>query len=170
IEDAVSATKAAIEEGIVPGGGTALIRAREAVRKAADELLTGDVATGCRLVATALSEPLRWIAQNAGLPGGVLVQEVEAAEGPVGGQGPRPPEEPGAWPRAGRRSRQKHHGRQLRWRRGEAPDRPGQAARLLDGVGAGRDPARAGHGQPEDGRTEGVAGGADVAAAIGRLT
>src|SRR5437660_6909 len=84
IEDAVSATKAAIEEGIVPGGGTALIRAREAVRKAADELLTGDVATGCRLVATALSEPLRWIAQNAGLPGGVLVQEVEAAEGPAG--------------------------------------------------------------------------------------
>jgi chaperonin GroEL len=84
IEDAVSATRAAIAEGIVAGGGTALIRAREAVLKAADEHLAGDVATGCRIVATALGEPLRWIAQNAGLPGGVIVQEVEAAQGPMG--------------------------------------------------------------------------------------
>src|SRR3954469_3793118 len=79
IEDALSATRAAIEEGIVTGGGTALIRAREAVRKAADEPLPGDVATGCRILADALSEPLRWIAQNAGLPGGVIIEEVEAA-------------------------------------------------------------------------------------------
>ncbi|HEV7534101.1 MAG TPA: chaperonin GroEL, partial [Acidimicrobiia bacterium] len=84
IEDALSATRAAIEEGIVTGGGTALVRAREAVRKAAAEMLSGDVATGCRIVAEALSEPLRWIAQNAGLQGGVIVQEVEAAKGPMG--------------------------------------------------------------------------------------
>jgi chaperonin GroEL len=84
IEDAVSATRAAIEEGIVTGGGTALVRAREAVLKAAEEHLSDDVATGCRIVATALGEPLRWIAQNAGLPGGVVVQEVEAAAGPMG--------------------------------------------------------------------------------------
>jgi chaperonin GroEL len=83
IEDALSATRAAIEEGIVAGGGTALIRARAAVRAAA-EGLTGDEATGARLVAHALAEPLRWIAQNAGFQGGNVVQEVEAAEGTVG--------------------------------------------------------------------------------------
>jgi chaperonin GroEL len=83
IEDALSATRAAIEEGIVAGGGTALVRARAAVRAAA-EGLTGDEATGARLVAHALAEPLRWIAQNAGFQGGNVVQEVEAAEGTVG--------------------------------------------------------------------------------------
>ncbi len=74
IEDALSATRAAIEEGIVPGGGTALLRAREAVRKAADELLEGDRATGARIVAEALAEPLRWIAQNAGLSAGTIMR------------------------------------------------------------------------------------------------
>ncbi|HEY0399139.1 MAG TPA: TCP-1/cpn60 chaperonin family protein, partial [Acidimicrobiia bacterium] len=83
IEDALSATRAAIEEGIVAGGGTALIRARAAVRLMADGL-TGDQATGARLVADSLAEPLRWIAQNAGFQGGVTVQEVEAADGTVG--------------------------------------------------------------------------------------
>jgi chaperonin GroEL len=83
IEDALSATRAAIEEGIVAGGGTALIRARAAVRLVADGL-TGDQATGARLVAESLAEPLRWIAQNAGFQGGVTVQEVEAADGTVG--------------------------------------------------------------------------------------
>jgi chaperonin GroEL len=80
IEDALSATRAAIEEGIVPGGGTALLRAREAVLKAAEEFLEGDRATGARIVAEALAEPLRWIAQNAGLNGGIVIQNVEAAE------------------------------------------------------------------------------------------
>ena len=84
IEDALSATRAAIEEGIVAGGGTALVRARIAVRKAADDYLSGDVATGAHLVAHALGEPLRWIAQNAGLQGGVIVQKVEAAKGNIG--------------------------------------------------------------------------------------
>jgi chaperonin GroEL len=83
IEDALSATRAAIEEGIVAGGGTALVRARKAVLKAA-EGLTGDEATGARMVAHALGEPLRWIANNAGLPGGVKIQEVESADGTVG--------------------------------------------------------------------------------------
>ncbi|MDQ1492853.1 MAG: chaperonin GroEL, partial [Actinomycetota bacterium] len=83
IEDALSATRAAIEEGIVAGGGTALVRAKVAVLRAADGL-TGDVATGARIVATALGAPLRWIAQNAGLQGGVTVQLVEDAKGTVG--------------------------------------------------------------------------------------
>jgi len=83
IEDALSATRAAIEEGIVAGGGTALIRARAAV-KSVSEGLTGDDSTGARMVWVALAEPLRWIANNAGLPGGVKVQEVEATEGSMG--------------------------------------------------------------------------------------
>jgi len=81
IEDALSATRAAIEEGIVPGGGTALVRAREAVEKLE---LEGDVATGARIVATALQEPLRWIALNAGLEGMITVRQVERETGPVG--------------------------------------------------------------------------------------
>jgi chaperonin GroEL len=83
IEDALSATRAAIEEGVVAGGGTALIRARAAARLAADGL-EGDEATGARSVVIALAEPLRWIAQNAGYNGGVKVQEVESSEGTVG--------------------------------------------------------------------------------------
>ena len=72
IEDALSATRAAVEEGIVAGGGTALIRARKAVNDLADSL-EGDEATGARIVARSLEEPLRWIAFNAGLEGAVLV-------------------------------------------------------------------------------------------------
>ncbi len=81
IEDALSATRAAIEEGVVPGGGTALIRARAAV--AALEL-TGDEATGARIVHEALSAPLRWIASNAGLEGSLAVEHVERETGSVG--------------------------------------------------------------------------------------
>ena len=78
IEDAVSATRAAIEEGIVPGGGTALLRSRGAI----DELsLDGDEATGARLVFRALDAPTRQIAQNAGHEGAVVVQQVETAGG-----------------------------------------------------------------------------------------
>ncbi|HEV8063750.1 MAG TPA: chaperonin GroEL, partial [Acidimicrobiales bacterium] len=83
IEDALSATRAAIEEGVVAGGGTALIRSRSAVAKAA-AALEGDEATGARIVYRALEEPLKWIAINAGLEGAVQVQEVEALEGSSG--------------------------------------------------------------------------------------
>jgi chaperonin GroEL len=81
IEDALSATRAAIEEGIVPGGGTALVRARESVEKLG---LEGDEATGAAIVASALQEPLRWIALNAGLEGMITVRQVERETGPVG--------------------------------------------------------------------------------------
>ena len=83
IEDALSATRAAIEEGIVAGGGTALIRSRKSVLEAADAL-EGDEATGARMVAKALEEPLKWIAFNAGLEGAVMVREVENSKGSVG--------------------------------------------------------------------------------------
>jgi len=83
IEDALSATRAAIEEGVVAGGGTALLRARSAVSAAAEKL-DGDEATGARIVYRALEEPLKWIAINAGLEGAVQVQEVERSEGSSG--------------------------------------------------------------------------------------
>jgi chaperonin GroEL len=83
IEDALSATRAAIEEGIVAGGGIALLRSRPAVEALADTL-AGDEATGARIVARALGEPLRWIAENAGLEGAVVVRNVEAESGSVG--------------------------------------------------------------------------------------
>jgi chaperonin GroEL len=80
IEDAVSTAKAAIEEGVVPGGGTALIRAIPAIEKVADDL-DGDVATGARIVAKAVEEPLKQIAVNAGLEGGVVVAKVRDLKG-----------------------------------------------------------------------------------------
>jgi len=81
IEDAVSATKAAIEEGIVPGGGTALLRAREGVDSVKNE---GDEATGTAIVRRALEEPLRWIAQNAGFEGSLIIRQVESEKGANG--------------------------------------------------------------------------------------
>jgi len=75
IEDAVSTTKAAIEEGVVPGGGVALLRAQTAVLETADKL-EGDEATGARIVARAVEEPLKQIAVNAGMEGGVIVDRV----------------------------------------------------------------------------------------------
>jgi len=83
IEDALSATKAAVEEGIVPGGGVALIRAEDAVTKASSDL-EGDEAVGANIVRHALSEPLRWIAHNAGFEGSVVVEQVRSAKGGVG--------------------------------------------------------------------------------------
>ncbi len=83
IEDALSATRAAVEEGIVAGGGTALVRSRAAVGQVVSSL-AGDEATGANIVARALDAPLRWIASNAGLEGSVIVQRVESAEGNVG--------------------------------------------------------------------------------------
>jgi len=75
IEDAVSTTKAAIEEGVVPGGGVALLRAQQAILDHAEKL-EGDEATGARIVARAVEEPLKQIAINAGLEGGVVVEKV----------------------------------------------------------------------------------------------
>jgi chaperonin GroEL len=83
IEDAVSATKAAIEEGIVPGGGLALLRCRAAVDKLAKSL-EGNEATGALIVSKALEEPMRWIASNAGLEGAVVIQQAERETGRVG--------------------------------------------------------------------------------------
>jgi len=83
IEDAVSTTKAAIEEGVVPGGGVALLRSQAAVLKVA-ELLKGDEATGARLVARSLEGPLKQIAENAGLEGGVVVERVRSMKGAEG--------------------------------------------------------------------------------------
>ncbi|GAA1899825.1 chaperonin GroEL [Lapillicoccus jejuensis] len=81
IEDAISATRAAIEEGIVGGGGSALIHAASALD---DLALEGDEATGASIVRKAAAEPLRWIAENAGLQGYVVtskVAELEAGQG-----------------------------------------------------------------------------------------
>jgi chaperonin GroEL len=83
IEDALSATRAAIDEGIVAGGGTALVRARASVEKLI-ETLTGDEATGASIVAKALDAPLRHIAANAGFEGAVKVREVADAKGSIG--------------------------------------------------------------------------------------
>ncbi len=84
IEDAVSTTKAAIEEGVVPGGGVALIRAQALILDRAEKL-EGDEATGCRLVAKAVEEPLKQIAVNAGLEGGVVVEKVRNLKKPAEG-------------------------------------------------------------------------------------
>jgi chaperonin GroEL len=83
IEDALSATRAAIEEGIVAGGGVALLRSRPAVGKVVDSL-SGDEATGARTVYSALEAPTRLIADNAGLEGAVTVRQTETEEGSVG--------------------------------------------------------------------------------------
>jgi chaperonin GroEL len=83
IEDALSATRAAIDEGIVAGGGTALVRSRKAVDKLIETLM-GDEATGARIVANSLEAPLRHIAANAGFEGAVKVREVSDAKGPIG--------------------------------------------------------------------------------------
>jgi chaperonin GroEL len=75
IEDAVQTTKAAVEEGIVPGGGVALLWAQQAVAKTD---LEGDEQTGSRIVYKALEDPLKQIATNAGLEGGVVVEKIRA--------------------------------------------------------------------------------------------
>jgi chaperonin GroEL len=80
IEDAVSTTKAAIEEGVVPGGGVALLRSQQAILDAAGKL-EGDEATGARIVARSVEEPLKQIAVNAGLEGGVVVERVKSLKG-----------------------------------------------------------------------------------------
>jgi chaperonin GroEL len=83
IEDALSATRAAIEEGVVAGGGTALVRARAAV-DAVVARLSGDEKVGATIVSRSLDAPARLIAANAGFEGAVIVGQVAAAEGSVG--------------------------------------------------------------------------------------
>src|ERR1700738_3438542 len=83
IEDAVSTTKAAVEEGVVAGGGVALLRAQFCLLDAAEKR-EGDEATGARIVARAVEEPLKQIAVNAGLEGGVVVEKVRNLEGAFG--------------------------------------------------------------------------------------
>ena len=77
VEDAMHATKAAVEEGIVPGGGVALLRAAQALDKLK---LPGDQKIGVNIVRRALEEPMRWIAQNAGFEGSIVVQRVREAK------------------------------------------------------------------------------------------
>jgi chaperonin GroEL len=84
IEDAVSTTKAAIEEGVVAGGGVTLLRTQSAVEKILDGL-EADEATGARIVRHALEEPLKQIAVNAGLEGGVVVERVRSLDGATEG-------------------------------------------------------------------------------------
>ncbi|HEY6428539.1 MAG TPA: chaperonin GroEL [Acidimicrobiales bacterium] len=83
IEDAVSTTKAAIEEGVVPGGGVALLRAQTPILEAAEKL-DADEATGARIVGKSVEEPLKQIAVNAGLEGGVVVEKVKGLKGAHG--------------------------------------------------------------------------------------
>jgi len=83
IEDALSATRAAIEEGVVAGGGVALLRARAAIDEAAKNL-TGDEATGARSVYRAVEAPARLIADNAGHEGSVIVEQILRESGNVG--------------------------------------------------------------------------------------
>jgi chaperonin GroEL len=83
IEDAVQTTKAAVEEGVVAGGGVALLRVQDKVLALAKKL-DGDEATGAKLVARALEEPLKQIAVNAGMEGGVVVERVRGLTGDEG--------------------------------------------------------------------------------------
>ncbi len=83
IEDALNSTRAAVEEGIVSGGGTALLNVYAAVEKILDTV-EGDVATGVRIVLRALEEPVRQIANNAGLEGSIIVDRLKREEVGVG--------------------------------------------------------------------------------------
>ena len=81
IEDALAATRAAVEEGIVPGGGTALINASKAVAKLVSET-SGDIKTGVQIVLRALEEPVRQIATNAGVEGSLIVEKIKSRKSP----------------------------------------------------------------------------------------
>ena len=81
VEDAMHATKAAVEEGIVPGGGVALLRASDALRTL---VLGGDQQVGVRIVQRAIEEPLRWIAANAGHEPAIVVEQVKGMKDAIG--------------------------------------------------------------------------------------
>jgi Chaperonin GroEL (HSP60 family) len=82
VDDALHATRAAVEEGIVPGGGTAFVRAIESLAKL--KVANGDETTGVQIVRRALEEPLRQIVANAGLEGSIIVQKVKEGKGDFG--------------------------------------------------------------------------------------
>ncbi|WHE06634.1 chaperonin GroEL [Thermoanaerobacterium thermosaccharolyticum] len=84
IEDALSATRAAVEEGIVPGGGTALLDVIPEVQKVVDSL-EGDFRTGAQIVLRALEEPVRQIARNAGVDGSVIIEKIKESKDPAFG-------------------------------------------------------------------------------------
>jgi chaperonin GroEL len=81
VEDALQATRAALEEGIVPGGGVALLRAQDAIKL---DAVDGDERTGASIVHRSLEEPLRQIADNSGFEGSVVVNDVRKAKGNEG--------------------------------------------------------------------------------------
>ncbi len=81
VNDAVAATKAALEEGIVPGGGVTLLRSRLSLLKLRDSLTIADEKTGVDIIYHALGEPVRWIAKNAGADEGWVVKKIEEAKG-----------------------------------------------------------------------------------------
>jgi chaperonin GroEL len=83
VEDALNATKAAVEEGIVSGGGSAYIHIQNDVKKVADKL-TGDEKTGAYIIVEALEAPLYTIAENAGLEGAVIVNKVKESKAGMG--------------------------------------------------------------------------------------
>ena len=79
VDDALNATRAAVEEGIVPGGGTALLRAKKAVQKLSSD--NPDVSAGIKIVLRALEQPIRQIAENAGVEGSIVVAKVLEGKG-----------------------------------------------------------------------------------------
>jgi chaperonin GroEL len=81
VEDALHATRAAVEEGIVPGGGVALIRASAGLQNLK---VPEDEQTGVRIIQKALEEPARWIAQNAGAEGSVVLDKIKNSKGAQG--------------------------------------------------------------------------------------
>ena len=144
VEDAMHATKAAVEEGIVPGGGVALIRAG----KALDSLkLEGDQAVGVALIRKAIEEPLRWIATNAGQEGSIVVQKVKDAKGEEG------------YNAVLRQVREPGDGRRHRPGEGRAHGAP---ERLVDRLPA---PHHGSSGHRDSGREEGIAAAATAAPA-----
>jgi chaperonin GroEL len=84
VEDALHATRAAIEEGVVPGGGVALLRAQSALDGLEDSLSEAEQRAGVKIIRRAIEEPLRWIAENAGIEGSIVVQKVKEGRGAFG--------------------------------------------------------------------------------------
>lgn len=84
VEDTLAATRAALEEGIVPGGGVALIEAAKALDENAEKSLSDDEKVGFKIVKKALEEPIRQIAENAGVDGSVVADKAKNAEKGVG--------------------------------------------------------------------------------------
>ena len=149
IEDAVQSTKAAVEEGVVPGGGVALLNAQAALDKLD---LEGDEATGAAIVRRALEEPLKQIAANAGLEGGVVVEKVRALDVGYGlnaatgeyerhGQGRASStrrRSPARRSRTRPRSRRSSSRPRRSWREAREGEGAGHAARRRDGRVLGR--------------------------------